>query len=148
MYTWDYHSSVSFWSGLKVQPIFVDEVQTFKALITVHKVLQEGHPVVRVVHHISAYFDLIQDFTIDHQGGPRSDVMARDLLKDCQHRWCTRYATLRKALNVFHDLLPRIRTINPRICSIHSGQAQIPSLTARVQRFVRVRGIYFTQGYR
>ncbi|KZP25441.1 ANTH-domain-containing protein [Athelia psychrophila] len=45
VYTWDYHSSVSFWSGLKVQPIFVDEVQTFKALITVHKVLQEGHPV-------------------------------------------------------------------------------------------------------
>ena len=46
VYTWDYHTSVSFWSGLKVQPIFVDEVQTFKALIMVHKVLQEGHPVV------------------------------------------------------------------------------------------------------
>ena len=28
------------------QPILADEVQTFKALITVHKVLQEGHPVV------------------------------------------------------------------------------------------------------
>lgn len=28
------------------QPIMADEVQTFKALITVHKVLQEGHPVV------------------------------------------------------------------------------------------------------
>jgi hypothetical protein len=27
------------------QPILADEVQTFKALITVHKVLQEGHPV-------------------------------------------------------------------------------------------------------
>jgi hypothetical protein len=26
------------------QPILADEVQTFKALITVHKVLQEGHP--------------------------------------------------------------------------------------------------------
>jgi hypothetical protein len=49
VYTWDYHTSVSFWSGLKVQPIFVDEVQTFKALITVHKVLQEGHPVACVV---------------------------------------------------------------------------------------------------
>jgi hypothetical protein len=49
VYTWDYHSSVSFWSGLKVQPIFVDEVQTFKALITVHKVLQEGHPVVYIM---------------------------------------------------------------------------------------------------
>jgi len=46
VYTWDYHSSISFWSGLRVQPILADEVQTFKALITVHKVLQEGHPVV------------------------------------------------------------------------------------------------------
>ncbi|KAH9858036.1 cytoskeleton assembly control protein [Lenzites betulinus] len=45
VYTWDYHSSISFWTGLRVQPILSDEVQTFKALITVHKVLQEGHPV-------------------------------------------------------------------------------------------------------
>jgi hypothetical protein len=50
MYTWDYHSSISFWSGLRVQPILADEVQTFKALITVHKVLQEGHPVVCTSH--------------------------------------------------------------------------------------------------
>ena len=28
------------------QPILADEVQTFKALITVHKVLQQGHPIV------------------------------------------------------------------------------------------------------
>ncbi|KAJ7070840.1 ANTH domain-containing protein [Mycena amicta] len=45
VFTWDYHSSISFWSGLRVQPIVADEIQTFKALITVHKVLQEGHPV-------------------------------------------------------------------------------------------------------
>ncbi|KAF9015608.1 ANTH domain-containing protein [Cyathus striatus] len=45
VFTWDYHSSISFWSGLRVQPILSDEVQTFKALITVHKVLQEGHPI-------------------------------------------------------------------------------------------------------
>lgn len=49
VYTWDYHSSISFWTGLRVQPILADEVQTFKALITVHKVLQEGHPVVRLL---------------------------------------------------------------------------------------------------
>jgi hypothetical protein len=30
------------------QPILADEVQTFKALITVHKVLQEGHPATLV----------------------------------------------------------------------------------------------------
>ncbi|PNS19706.1 Endocytosis protein end4 [Sphaceloma murrayae] len=46
VYTWDHKSSASFWSAMKVQPILADEVQTFKALITVHKVMQEGHPVV------------------------------------------------------------------------------------------------------
>ncbi|KAK3216951.1 hypothetical protein GRF29_1g1474301 [Pseudopithomyces chartarum] len=46
VYTWDHKSSASFWQGMKVQPIMADEVQTFKALITVHKVLQEGHPIV------------------------------------------------------------------------------------------------------
>ncbi|RYP23670.1 hypothetical protein DL765_000966 [Monosporascus sp. GIB2] len=44
VYTWDHKTSQSFWQGLKVQPILADEVQTFKALITIHKVLQEGHP--------------------------------------------------------------------------------------------------------
>ena len=37
---------MSFWAGMKVQPVMADEIQTFKALITIHKVLQEGHPVV------------------------------------------------------------------------------------------------------
>lgn len=31
--------------GARSQPILADEVQTFKALITIHKVLQEGHPI-------------------------------------------------------------------------------------------------------
>ncbi|PWN54430.1 ANTH-domain-containing protein [Violaceomyces palustris] len=46
VYTWDYHTSQSIWTGLRVQPILSDEVQTFKALILVHKVLQEGHQIV------------------------------------------------------------------------------------------------------
>ena len=45
VYTWDHKNSASFWNGVKVQPIQADEVQTFKALYTVHKVLQEGHPI-------------------------------------------------------------------------------------------------------
>ncbi|KAF8167675.1 cytoskeleton assembly control protein [Crassisporium funariophilum] len=58
MYTWDYHSSISFWSGLRVQPILADEVQTFKALITVHKVLQEGHPVsLKEAHGQTAWLE-------------------------------------------------------------------------------------------
>ena len=42
------HITVSADSSFAVcsrQPILADEVQTFKALITVHKVLQEGHPI-------------------------------------------------------------------------------------------------------
>ncbi|KAK0655423.1 ANTH domain-containing protein [Cercophora newfieldiana] len=45
VYTWDHKSSESFWASLKVQPVMADEIQTFKTLITIHKVLQEGHPV-------------------------------------------------------------------------------------------------------
>ncbi|TPX14870.1 uncharacterized protein E0L32_004979 [Thyridium curvatum] len=45
VYTWDNKSSLAFWAGIKVQPILADEVQTYKALITIHKVLQEGHPI-------------------------------------------------------------------------------------------------------
>ncbi|GAA5822024.1 hypothetical protein JCM11251_004830 [Rhodosporidiobolus azoricus] len=45
VYTWDYRSSASIWASLRVQPILSDEVQTFKGLITVHKILQEGHPI-------------------------------------------------------------------------------------------------------
>lgn len=52
VYTWDYHSSLSVWNGLRTQPILADEVQTFKALILVHKVLQEGHPVVSDDAHV------------------------------------------------------------------------------------------------
>lgn len=47
VYTWDFKSSTSVWNGLRVQPVLSDEIQTFKALIVVHKVLQEGHPIVR-----------------------------------------------------------------------------------------------------
>ncbi|GAA6005415.1 Sla2p [Rhodotorula paludigena] len=45
VFTWDYRSSASIWSTLRVLPILSDEVQTFKALITVHKILQEGHSI-------------------------------------------------------------------------------------------------------
>lgn len=48
VFTWDHHSGRAFWTGLKIQPILADEIQIFKALITIHKVLQEGHPSVLV----------------------------------------------------------------------------------------------------
>ncbi|KAG0278445.1 sla2 Src-like adaptor 2 [Linnemannia exigua] len=44
VYTWDYRSSSSLWQGFRTQPMLGDEVQTFKALISVHKIIREGHP--------------------------------------------------------------------------------------------------------
>jgi ANTH domain len=67
VYTWDYHSSMSIWTGLKVQPILADEVQTFKALITVHKILQEGHPVV--CPNGSLFVHRLKEL-VDVEGGP------------------------------------------------------------------------------
>ncbi|KAI0296230.1 cytoskeleton assembly control protein [Russula brevipes] len=69
VYTWDYHSSISFWSGLRVQPILSDEVQAFKALIMVHKVLQEGHPVtIKEAQSQTGWLETCAR-TIGHDGG-------------------------------------------------------------------------------
>lgn len=43
LYTWDYHTALSVYNSLRVLPILSDEIMTFKALILVHKVIQEGH---------------------------------------------------------------------------------------------------------
>ena len=44
VYTWDRKSSRAFWDSIKMLPIQENEIQIFKALITIHKVCQEGHP--------------------------------------------------------------------------------------------------------
>lgn len=44
VYTWDHKNSRAFWNAVKIQPLQNDEVQLFKCLIMIHKVLQEGHP--------------------------------------------------------------------------------------------------------
>ncbi|KNE59269.1 hypothetical protein AMAG_18138 [Allomyces macrogynus ATCC 38327] len=45
MYTWDNKTSQPFWVGLKNSPMLANEVQCFKALITIHKVIRQGAPV-------------------------------------------------------------------------------------------------------
>ncbi|KAF8934350.1 ANTH domain-containing protein [Dissophora ornata] len=45
VYTWDYRTSASVWHGFRSQPLLGDEVQTFKALISVHKIIRDGHPI-------------------------------------------------------------------------------------------------------
>ncbi|KAF2659319.1 ANTH-domain-containing protein [Lophiostoma macrostomum CBS 122681] len=67
VYTWDHKNSGSFWQAMKVQPILADEVQTFKALITIHKVLQEGHPVV--LKEAQAHINWLESLTRGVAGG-------------------------------------------------------------------------------
>lgn len=83
VYTWDYRSSASIWAALRVQPILSDEVQAFKALITIHKILQEGHPVVRYLDLACFLLSTGQKKLIgppwrstDSQGGAGSNVLA------------------------------------------------------------------------
>ncbi|KAJ2722567.1 sla2 Src-like adaptor 2 [Coemansia sp. Benny D115] len=45
VFTWDYKTSMPIWECIKAQPLRTDEVQCYKALITIHKVIREGHPV-------------------------------------------------------------------------------------------------------
>lgn len=42
VYTWDHSAGRQFWDAAHLVPL-QDDVQTFKMLITVHKVIQEGH---------------------------------------------------------------------------------------------------------
>ncbi|KAJ2003133.1 sla2 Src-like adaptor 2 [Coemansia thaxteri] len=45
VFTHDYKTSVPIWEYMKAQPLRADEVQCYKALITLHKVIREGHQV-------------------------------------------------------------------------------------------------------
>ncbi|KAI9313454.1 ANTH domain-containing protein [Dichotomocladium elegans] len=54
VYTWDHRTSAVIWNILKVQPILSSEVQTFKALIMVHKIIKDGHP--NVIRTDRAFF--------------------------------------------------------------------------------------------
>ncbi|KAJ1736693.1 sla2 Src-like adaptor 2 [Coemansia sp. Benny D160-2] len=45
VFTWDYKTSMPVWECLKSQPLKSDEVQCYKALITIHKLIREGHTV-------------------------------------------------------------------------------------------------------
>mgnify|MGYP001155705254 CR=1 FL=1 len=42
--TWERRSSNAFWQNLKLCNVHSDEIQSFKALLTIHKVLRDGHP--------------------------------------------------------------------------------------------------------
>jgi huntingtin-interacting protein 1-related protein len=46
VYTWDHKTSRTFWNALRLLNVYSEEVTCFKALIMIHKVLREGHPII------------------------------------------------------------------------------------------------------
>ncbi|KAI8920540.1 ANTH domain-containing protein [Entophlyctis helioformis] len=46
LYTWDVKGAGSFWAAIKTYPMVGDEIVSFKALVTIHKVIRQGHPQV------------------------------------------------------------------------------------------------------
>ncbi|KAJ2610283.1 sla2 Src-like adaptor 2 [Coemansia sp. RSA 1365] len=45
VFTWDYKTSMPVWDSMKSQPLKANEVQCYKAIISLHKVIREGHHV-------------------------------------------------------------------------------------------------------
>lgn len=138
VYTWDHKSSQAFWAGMKVyvrtlspahtsqelnmpqprrQPILADEVQTFKALITIHKVLQEGHPVA--LKEAQTNISWLESLSRAVGSGDSSRGVARSLrAEQCRQRRLTG---------------DRLRAVDTRIHIFPSGEAGFPPTASRVQ---------------
>lgn len=60
VYTWDIKGSGSFWMAVQTYPVLGDELVSFKALITVHKVMRQGHPsVLKDAVRQTSWFDTL-----------------------------------------------------------------------------------------
>ncbi|KAI8923771.1 I/LWEQ domain-containing protein [Entophlyctis helioformis] len=60
LYTWDVKGAGSFWAAIKTYPMVGDEIVSFKALVTIHKVIRQGHPQVGYGGLITAYVTYLQ----------------------------------------------------------------------------------------
>ena len=47
VFSWDHKTLGGFWNCIRMLNVYTDEIQCFKSLITIHKVLRDGHPNVR-----------------------------------------------------------------------------------------------------
>ena len=123
------------------QPILADEVQTFKALITVHKVLQEGHPIA--VKEAQANINWLESLTRGVSGeglrGMDQDPGRRGVETD--HESIGAAET-----NKFTDLLGRIWAFVARLRLLPSGKASVPQAASRVQRYGKPKSRVAAQG--
>lgn len=114
------------------QPILADEVQTFKALITVHKVLQEGHPVAirEAQDHTNWLESLIRGVSGDGLRGTTHEELRENVLNFS--------AIGEKAGGEIeqtnsHD---RLRSSATRVCLLSFGKARLSQAASRIQRYV------------
>lgn len=126
-----------------MQPILADEVQTFKALITVHKVLQEGHPVVSLAKHIILQFSnlymyrLLKRLMVKLHG---SKLVPELLAQTVNEVGLLSFSS--NGLDRSRSLSStRLRSSHQDLCPVYLGQAKVPSSSARIQWFVRIRRI-------
>lgn len=98
------------------QPILADEVQTFKALITIHKVLQEGHPIaVREAQTNTGWLESLAR-------GVSGDGMRGETDK----------GLISGALDGLYS--HRLRAFNKRIRIFPASEAVLPQTASRIQR--------------
>ena len=113
------------------QPILADEVQTFKALITVHKVLQEGHPIA--VKEAQANINWLESLT---RGVTGEGLRGMDPYYACEGE---RALSERSEGSDFEgqkfDGRDRIWTSVARLCLLPFGQISVPQAASRVQWF-------------
>ncbi|KAJ3219771.1 sla2 Src-like adaptor 2 [Dinochytrium kinnereticum] len=81
MYTWDVKGSGSIWTGFRSYPLLGDEIVTFKALITIHKIINGGHP--RALQDIAQDFNWVDNF--GRQFSNRSAMGYGGLIKSYTH---------------------------------------------------------------
>lgn len=90
------------------QPVLADEVQTFKALITIHKVLQEGHPiVVREAQQHSNWIDSLMR-GVGGDGIRGMTICMLGLRVKPEGEWSVKWMRIL-------TMLDRIRSADPRI---------------------------------
>ncbi|KAJ3417166.1 sla2 Src-like adaptor 2 [Chytridiales sp. JEL 0842] len=69
VYTWDVKGSGSLWAGLRGYPMVGDEVVIFKALITIHKVVNQGHAAaLRDISHDHVWVEQLSRSVSGHRG--------------------------------------------------------------------------------
>lgn len=92
LFTWDTGTSVPFWQAIKLQPVFGDEIQCWKALQVIHRVLLGGpHVILGEAMNERAYLDNISRMsggvsgttstTIYSDRNTRTSVSYRDLIR-------------------------------------------------------------------